>query len=523
MNDPNQTIAARFRKYDTKRSTNLTRSREYAALVMPSLLPEEGTSNEDDLPVPYNSLPAEGVMGLSARLSNVLVPLNQIPFQQSNLNEALVPEGEDSTQSDEVLARLDRRVMKQLSGTNLRSMLFICMQHIQVVGDVLLIQKSDYNFQIVRKDAYIVRRAPDGEWRELIIQEWVNPEFLPEGLKNLPHSGSPAQGVGPNDSLEALYTQIKYNPDTLLYDAVREFRGNVIETDVAYEVPPFYPLRWSAVVGEDWGRSLVEEAYGDLQSLDLLTKALLDACSLNAEYRWGLDPAGQGQARDWNEGENGSLLTARPGDFFVIQAANQAQVELTMRAVAEYEARIGKRFLLNSAVQPTGERVTARQVTILANELEQALGGVLPMLARDIQIPIARRTMYQMAQDKLIPSELSKYLADTSGKSILTLTVKSGIESLNREVENDKLTTLAQMIGQMPPDAVGMVNWDKFLVKWMSTFGIETVGLVKTEEQQAAEQEAAMQQQQAMSAQETASQAALIAAQQGEQGTEQQL
>jgi hypothetical protein len=257
-----------------------------------------------------------------------------------------------------------------------------------------------------------------------------------------------------------------------------------------------------------------EEMFGDIRALDILRKALVDGSILNSEFRWGCNPGGITEIADFDNSVNGSTIPAVQGDIFAIRAENQAQVEITLRAIMLIEASLGRRFLMNSAVQPTGERVTARQVSILAQELEQTLGGTVSLQSKDIQIPVIRRTMYQMATDGLLPPDLAEFIKDKN--SILKLSVKAGLEVLRREVENEKLSLIAQGIAQLPPAAQAFFTWPNWLNKWIASFGVETVGLIKTEEEvaaiQQAEQQALMAQQQALSAQETASQAAIEAA-----------
>jgi len=450
-------------------------------------------------------------MALAARMVSVIYPLNNVPFFELQMNNALVPEGADLTQQMQVLARFDRRVMDQLAGTNYRSALFTAYQHLIVVGDCLLFEKNDYSFQVFRLDQYVVRRSPDGQWRELIVQEWVDPEYLPAELEGIP-SSTANTGVGPNGQYEAVYTQVLWNKTENRWDVKREFRGQSVGEDSWYEVTPYFPLRWTAVAGEDYGRALVEDAFGDIRTLDALSKALIEGSILNAEYRWGVNPSGITEIRDWDESVNGDSIPAVEGDIFPIQAQNNAQVSATLQAVVVRENKLGRRFLMNSVVQPQGERVTARQVSIIAQELEQTLGGVLSMSSRDVQIPTVRRTIYQMSRDKLLPPEIKDYIKDQNG--ILKLSVKAGLEALNREVENEKLMIVAEQIKNLPPEAQQVFIWPAWIEKWLTSFGLETVGLVKTQEQVMAEQQAAMQQQQAFSQQETAQEAALIAAEQ---------
>jgi hypothetical protein len=182
----------------------------------------------------------------------------------------------------------------------------------------------------------------------------------------------------------------------------------------------------------------------------------------------------------------------------------------------ELAANLGRTFLLQSAVQPTGDRVTATQIREIAQELDQALGGIFSGISRDIQIPIVRRTMFLLAKDKLIPKEIMKL---TGPGGILSMKVRTGLEALNREVQNSQLVQWAQVVGGIP-NAMQAVNWDNWLIRFTTSFGMDVAGLVKTPEQLAQEQQAMMQQQAEMQAnQQTIQSAGRIAEEQAVAGT----
>jgi hypothetical protein len=232
-----------------------------------------------------------------------------------------------------------------------------------------------------------------------------------------------------------------------------------------------------------------------------------------------VNPAGLTEIADIMESENGSFVPAAPNDVFPIQLANQAQVGATQAAVTSKEQALGQVFLMNSASQPTGERVTATQVRVIASELEQALGGVFGSVSRSFQRPIIRRVMLQMVRDGiLVPEgagamdELETALLMEDG--IMKIDVRSGLASLNREVENDKMMQVMQVTAQLPPQATESINWPGMMDRWLATFGIETAGIVKSQEQMQQEQ---MQAQQGQVAQAGAEAAAVQAGQAQEQ------
>ena len=505
------TLVERYKAFDTRRNAKMKRSREYAKLTIPGLLPDQSIGGDDSLPVPYSSMPAEGITALSARMVSVLYPLNNVPFFELGLDDELEIEGEDTTDESAVLTRIAKRAMQQLQPTNLRSALYVVQQHLQVVGDVLLFQKDNYDFQVFRLDQYVVRRTPDGDWREIIVQEWVDPEYLPDDVRDFPHKKveDSNSGVGPDKDLEAIYTQIKWNAEEKRYDVKREFREKTFDDDTFYEVSPYFPLRWVAVAGEDYGRSLIEDAHGDVRMLDMLRKALVDGSIMNATAFWGINPGGITEMRDFDNAVNGMAISAVEGDIFAIQATNQAQVATTLAAIDALETRLGRRFLMESVVQPQGERVTAIQIRRIAAELEQVLGGALSIQSRDILIPMIRRTLYKMAVDEIITVAMAPFLADPA--SILKLNVKAGLEVLQREALNEKLLQIAQVVSQLPPEAQATLIWPAWMMQFLVSFGIETTGLVKTPEVMEAERQAAMEEQRSLQA-EAAGQQALSAA-----------
>lgn len=483
-----KTIRQKFDDLHTRRTIQLERARSCAELTVPGLLPPVGFSQGDTLPDLFSSLPARGVMSLASRMVSAIYPLNQLPFFQHQLDMEYVPEGADTTDMEAALSRLDRRIMDKLSETNLRQELFVLFQHLIVMGDALLYQSDDYEFRVIRCDQYVLRRRPDGMVTEIIVREWVDPRAIPEEWTNVPERpGSPSSG-GPSHEHEPMYTLLEKTQGT--WRCVKEFRNAVVDTG-EYEVCPYSPQTWSRVAGEDYGRSLVEENLGDIRSLEALSRALLEGAAANSEYRVGIRPGGVGTVKDLQESTNGDYIVAEPGDVWSFQLNNQVQLQTTANARDTLTRDLGRSFLLASASQPTGERVTATQIREIAAELDQALGGVFSGAARDIQIPIVRRTMILMAKDGFIDQQVMDMVGQDQ---ILSLKVRTGLEALNREVENSLLVQWAQVVQQLP-ESQSYVNWLQFLHRFTASFGIESAGILKTQEELQQEQEASMQQQ----------------------------
>lgn len=483
-------IQEEFERLDSRRVNKHNRSVDCSRLTVPGLYPADGFSETMELPDVFSSLPARGVMALASRMVSAIYPLNQAPFFNFELDQAFVPQGADPTETMSQLTRLDRKVMEKLASTNLRQELFVLFQHLIIVGDALFEIIDDYAFRVHRLDQYVVQRYPDGRVKRIIVREWVDPEALPEGWPKMKEeSYEEYEGSGPTDDHRPFYTEIEWDEDLKKWEVEKEYCGVLVDSG-SYDVCPYVPQVWSRVAGEDYGRSLVEEHIGDIRTLEALTKSIVEAAIANSEFRVGVDPTGITEVSDLQDTENGDFVAARQADVFPIQLLKQIDLGPLASVRSDISQQLGRTFLLQSSVQRTGDRVTATEIREVAQELDQTLGGIFSGLARDIQIPIVRRTLVLMGRDKLIPKEILKLV---DGKGPLNLKVRTGLEALNREVTNSQLAQWAATVGQMQ-GVQPYIDWYGWAIKWTSSFGLEPVGLVKTPQQLQDEQQEAAQQ-----------------------------
>lgn len=483
-------IELEFDRLDSRRTNKLQRAQDCARLTVPGLYPEEGFTETMDLPDVFSSLPARGVMSLASRMVSAIYPLNQAPFFNFELDQAFVPQGVDATETISQLSRLDRKIMDKLSSTNLRQELFVLFQHLIVMGDALFEIQDEYNFRVHRLDHYVVQRYPDGRVKRLILREWVDPDAVPEHWPKVSKEEYEYGGNdGPTTDHHPFFTEIEWNDDLEKWEVEKEYCGVVVDSGT-YDVCPFVPQVWSRVAGEDYGRSLVEEHIGDIRTLEAITKALVEASVANSEFRIGVDPSGITEVSDLQDTENGDFVPARQNDVFPIQLLKQIDLGPMAALRSDLTQQLGRTFLLQSSVQRSGDRVTATEIREVAQELDQALGGIFSGIARDIQIPIVKRTLVLMGRDRLIPSEILKLV---EGSGPLNLKVRTGLEALNREVTNSQLAQWAAVVGQMQSVAP-YIDWYGWAIKWTSSFGLEPVGLVKTPQQLQEEQQTAARQ-----------------------------
>jgi hypothetical protein len=142
--------------------------------------------------------------------------------------------------------------------------------------------------------------------------------------------------------------------------------------------------------------------------------------------------------------------------------------------------------MLQSSVQRNGERVTAEEIRYLAGELEDTLSGIYSILSQEFQLPYVNRKIDVLTKAKKLPK-----LPD----NVVKPTIVTGMEALGRGHDLRKLDLFIQGMSQaLGPEVLQQyVNLQDYIKRRATALGIETDGLIKSQEQIAQEQQQAMQ------------------------------
>lgn len=166
-----------------------------------------------------------------------------------------------------------------------------------------------------------------------------------------------------------------------------------------------------------------------------------------------------------------------------MQLEKQADFTVAKAVSDQIESRLAFAFMLNSAVQRTGERVTAEEIRYVASELEDTLGGVYSILSQELQLPLVRVLLKQLQATQQIP-ELPKEAVEP--------TISTGLEAIGRGQDLDKLERCIEAWAALAPMAQDPdINLSVVKLRIANAIGIDTSGLLKTDEQK--QKEAAMQ------------------------------
>ncbi len=185
---------------------------------------------------------------------------------------------------------------------------------------------------------------------------------------------------------------------------------------------------------------------------------------------------------------NGEPILGNKEDVSFLQIERYNDFRVAKEMISELTQRLSFAFLMNTAIQRPGERVTAEEIRYMARELEDTLGGTYSVQSVDLQLPLARVLIAHLERRGSLP-ELPKNVASPR--------VVTGMDALGRGNDLSNLLQWKALIMDTP--AVQDVKWDKFAQRAANGLNVETEGLVLTPEEKAAMQ----QQQQAMQMMET--------------------
>lgn len=522
MNPEDGTVAKRYETLVYEREPFLTRARDCSALTIPSLCPPEGHTGSSKLPVPYQSLGARGVNNLASKLLLTLLPPSTPFFRltpTAQVEEKVTDEEKQAL--EEALSDVEQRVLRNLESRGFRTHAFEAFKHLIVSGNVLL-HLPKKGARVFPLQQFVCKRDAEGNVLEIIVKESVSPSALPEEVRKVVEEKitkeNQEHSAGSEQRSVDIFTKVCLEDSGwVVYQECKGVRIPGSEGHYPKDRLPWFPLRWTRIDGESYGRGLCEEYFGALKAYDALSHNVLDYAAVASMLKFGRDGSKAPLASPAKIAAtpNGGFFEGPEGSIWVLQAQKYADMQVVKATCDEIKRDLEYAFLLNSAIQRQGERVTAEEIRYMASEIEDALGGVYSILAEEFQRPLVIITMNRMQESKELPS---------LPKNAVNPTILTGVDALGRNHELMRLQAALGWAGQvLGPEVVSRhLKPGAILTFSFAAMGLKQKGFVRPEEEVAAE----MQQQQMMALGEKAvgpginamSQQA-IAAQAAEKGT----
>ena len=490
------TAKDRYEKLKLDRQDFVDRAQECSELTIPSLIPDDGFNNTSELYTPYQSVGARGVNNLASKLLLLLLPANQPFFRLSvsgKTKEQLDEQREMKSEVEKSLAKIEREVLSKIEQLAIRVSVFEALKLLIVSGNVLTYMPKDGTMKVYPLTQYVCKRDSEGNLLEVVLKESIDILTLDSEVREQIEMS----GEYKEDEECDIYTHI-YKLDDKKFYVCQEVHGIKIPTSTGtypLDQMPYQALRMVRLDFEDYGRSYVEEMIGDLKSLEGLSQALVESAAASSKVVFMVRPNAVTRKRDLAETRNGDIITGTKDDISVLQAEKHYDLQVVERSINKLEERLSYAFLLHTAIQRDAERVTAQEIRYMAEQLETAMGGIYSLLSQEFQLPLVSLLMKRMSQAKEIPP---------LPKNSVKPTIITGIEALGRGNDLQKLREFVAEIGalaQINPTVVQALNPNDLIKRIATGLGIDTEGLIKSEEQLAQEQQAeqqAMQEQQMM-------------------------
>jgi hypothetical protein len=392
------------------------------------------------------------------------------------------------TNVEKQLGEYERAVMSEIESSGDRVAVHEALKHLIVGGNVLL-HIDPTKTRVIHLDSYVVSRAPNGDVLEVVVVENVSPNVLDK----VTAATIKGKLEGDEKTVE-IYTHVERK--NAFFTVYQEVKGTIIagsKGKYKADAVPFLPLRFSRIDGEDYGRGFVEELLGDLKSLEGLSQAIVEGAAAAAKVLFLVNPNGTTRMRSIAQADNTAIIEGNRNDVSVLQMDKFNDFRVAYQAMQGIEERLSQQFMLQSSVQRNGERVTAEEIRYLAGELEDTLSGIYSILSQEFQLPYVNRKMEVLTRANKLPK---------LPEDVVKPTIVTGMEALGRGHDLRKLDLFIQGMTQaLGPEVLAQyVNLQDYIKRRATALGIDTEGLIKSEEQIAQEMQQAQMQQMAMQA-----------------------
>jgi hypothetical protein len=490
------TLCQQFNDEHSDRQASLKRAIQCASLSKPHILPPENWKERDELPENFQSLVSYGLTNLTGKTLLAMFPPGSPWFRQAlaarirqdpNLPDEAKQEIEQALFRQDVIAtamleqnQLSTKANKRRKGFRTHKRQVI--DQILATGDTLESMDDDYRLRLYRRDRYTTKRDDAGDVEHHIVKERLDVARLDESTRQQCNIDSDILSKRPNERTKDLYTRVSWQHEAKVWLIEQEL-NEVVFTTSEEPVSPYFSTTFELPPNANYGRGFIELNYGDCRSYDELAERILDFAHLSSRHLMANDDPSTSD--DELKSPSGSIINAQVQNGQVqrigfIQANRIADFQVSFNAFQSLENRLSKAMLIESAIQPHQERVTAQQIQRIAQEVDGALGGFYAPMADEQQIPLVERLMYQLRRDNLIepmPSEST------------SVRVLTGIEAIAKQLQVGKVLNFAATIAQLGEQALAKLNMDVLIDVVARYEGINEPGLIKSNEALAQERQ----------------------------------
>lgn len=465
---------------------------DMAAITIPSVYPPLGFRTGMNIDEANQSIGAMCVNTLASKLMFMALPPDRpvVRFEPiiHKLGQAMQQNPGLWTQITIALNTLAQEHRARFETTNMRAA-YVGMVKLLLISGNVLWEHLKLDFPVFHKmDQYVVKRNNQGEQLLVILKRSVAIMDLDDDVKDMVRRLAPAKFADKRSEYQEyvdIFAVCKRCTDANgkhYWEYWEEFEGECIpDTDYEsdYETPPLYAAWMIPVYGQNWGRSYVEEYRGDMYLVDGHCKAINDGAAVASLILMFLAPGARTSQRQIKKAKNMSLLTGKADDITAFHLDKTADFDFVTKNLESATKRLGRAFLLVSSVQRDAERVTAEEWKEMADEIDQATGGMYSELAQSVQRHvISRAVALHNEEDKTLPKP---------PPGVIRMSVVTGLEAMGNTVEGDNLMRALQgvetLLGQ---PGMAYIDSGEGVRRIMVSQNVNQDGLVKTDQDVAA-------------------------------------
>jgi hypothetical protein len=498
-------LSTRWHAADAARQTVLERARLCASLTKPWILPPQGQTADTRLPETYQSVGPLGVTNLEGRMLIALFPPDRPWFRLQVASHLRY--GEDPAKvaiANRALFVRELLVQSMLEsgssvsagadnrrrGGGFRTAKRSALANVLVTGDTLEQLTDDYRLKVFRRDQYIVQRDSSCDVLCMGVRERIDPYTLTDEQRESANIKADDDRDA-YERMEDIYTFCEWHPWSKTWVTRQEVK-DVIIAESEDGVAPMWPTAYELSPGEHYGRGFVELNLGDLRSVNELERRLLEFTAIASKLLIAKDISSQVRNEDLLKGPGEVVEGMRVSggvvqDVAMLSLTHTPDFSVVSNTAVRKTQQLARAMLMETETTPRGERVTAYQVQRVAMELEQSLGGVYSAIADEQQIPLLRRTIYQLRRDGMLTLNDN----ELGGVEIEALT---GIRALSMANNQAALLNFVQTLAAIGPEATARLNQSVLLDVLARYNNIDEPGLIRSEEEMRAEQARQMQQ-----------------------------
>ena len=272
-------LKAEFQSAHAARYDVLQRQRQCAAYTIPTILPPEAQTPQDELLRSYQALGADGLSNLVSKLVVALFS-PAVPWFRFKASAKLET---DSTVSQDQIEDFEVRlyarellIQGQLNTTKYRIKMRTVLEYVVGIGNSLTQMTDKWKFKNFRQDHWVQRRGTDGDILWLITLEKLDPIVLSnEVLAQAGLNRSELQAKTGNDRLQDLYTKCERRANSDKWFIKQELNEKSVGAESEEPVSPYLTVVYIEVPGEDYSRGFIEERLEELAKDEDLSRYIL--------------------------------------------------------------------------------------------------------------------------------------------------------------------------------------------------------------------------------------------------------